>query len=60
MKTYDFGNGHTLTVEEGKRGYEDDYKIVFYEDLSKLYTEYVNGEYIEDFYGVKLFDEGEE
>lgn len=54
MKTFYLGCGHTLTVEDGNRGYEDDYKITFYEDGRKLTSEYGNKEYIKWYYGVEL------
>jgi hypothetical protein len=54
MKTFYLGVGHTIIVEEGNRGYEDDYKITFYEDGRKLTSEYGNKEYIKDYYGVEL------
>ena len=54
MKTFDLGNGHTITVENANRGREDDYKITFYEDGRKLSDKYGNKEYIEWFYDVTL------
>ena len=54
MKTFYLGVGHTLAVEAGDRGYEDDYKVTFYEDGRKLNTEYCDKEYIKWKYGVEL------
>ena len=54
MKKYNLGNGHTITVENGNRGYEDDYKISFYEDGRLLSVEYGNKEYIEWEYDITM------
>ena len=54
MKTFNLGNGHTLTVEKANRGLEDDYKVTFFEDGMKLITEYYNRECLEWEYDITL------
>ena len=54
MKTFNLGNGHTLTVEKANRGFEDDYKVTFFEDGMKLITEYYNRECLEWEYDITL------
>ena len=51
---FELENGHSITVEKANRGYEDDYKITFFEDGRKLFEEYGNKDYIEYEYGVTL------
>jgi hypothetical protein len=48
------GNGHTIIVEKANRGYEDDYKVTFYEDGKRLGDEYGNKDYIEYNFDVKI------
>ena len=55
MRTFDLGNGHTITIENGNRGLEDDYRITFYEDGKPLGpSEYGTKDYIEYEYDIAI------
>ena len=54
MKTFELGNGHTITIEDANRGIIDDYKITFFEDGRKLFEEFGNKDYIEWEYEITL------
>lgn len=47
MKTFDLGNGHTITVEKANRGLEDDYKVTFFEDGKPFAPEYYSKDCLE-------------
>ena len=54
MKTFELGNGHTITIEDANRGIADDYKITFFEDGRKLFEEFGNKDYIQWEYEITL------
>ena len=54
MKTFYISIWHKITIVPAGRGYNDDYKIDFYENDSYLFSEYGNADYIDYAYGVNI------
>ena len=53
-KILKLADGHKIRIEEADRGFKDDYKVTFFEDGKKLFSEYADKECIEYEYGIKL------